>query len=242
MLCVGSVRLNSDKILLALGSNPMPVIARHRPAYSRAENVSDAAVHVTGTIATLAAVPVLIVMAALHRGDAPALVGTSIYGVTLIAMILCSALYNMIRNPDWAWLLQRLDHAAIYLKIAGTYMPFVLLTGQGAALVALVWAAAALGVVLKAISPRRFRPLALALYLAMGWVGVVAGGDMLAALPGPVVALMLTGGTVYSVGVGFYLWEKLSFHYTIWHLCVLTATMAFYAAVLLLVLAETPIA
>lgn len=220
----------------------MPVIAQHRPAYSRAEMVSDAVVHVTGSIAALTAAPVLVVIAALSRGDAPALVGTSVYGATLVAMILCSALYNMIRNPDWAWLLQRLDHAAIYLKIAGTYTPFVLLTGQGVALAALVWAAATLGVVLKAISPRRFRPLALALYLGMGWAGVLVGGDMLAALPGPVVVLMLTGGAIYSVGVGFYLWERLSFHYTIWHVCVLTATVAFYSAILVLVLAKAPIA
>lgn len=218
----------------------MSVIARHRPAYSRAEMVSDAVVHVTGTVSALAAAPVLIVIAALHRGDAHALVATSVYGATLIAMILSSALYNMIRNPNWAWLLQRLDHAAIYLKIAGTYTPFVLLTGQGVALAALVWTAAVLGVILKAISPRRFRPLALALYLGMGWAGVVAGGDMLAALPGSVVALMLTGGAIYSLGVGFYLWERLSFHYTIWHICVLTATVAFYAAVLVLVLTQAP--
>lgn len=221
--------------------SPMPPHASSR-AYSRAEMRSDAVVHVTGLVAVAVAVPVLIGLAALQRGDAPALVATSVYGATLIAMILCSALYNMIRRPEWDWLLQRLDHAAIYLKIAGTYTPFVLLTGQGGFLAALVWGAAAVGVVLKAISPRRFRPLALALYLGMGWAGVLAGGEMLAALPGPVVALMLTGGVIYSLGVGFYLWERLTFHYTIWHICVLAATMVFYAAVLVLLISGVPAA
>lgn len=218
------------------------MFAATRPAYSRAEMLSDAVVHVTGLVVACAAVPVLIVLTALQRGDATALIGASVYGVTLIAMILCSALYNMIRRPEWAWLLQRLDHAAIYLKIAGTYTPFALLTGQGGALAAVVWIAAGVGVVLKAVSPRRFRPLALALYLGMGWAGVLAGGDMMAALPGPVVALMLTGGLIYSLGVAFYLWERLSFHYTIWHVCVLAATMVFYAAVVVLVVSGAPVA
>ena len=132
----------------------MPISLANRPApsppeprvYSRAERLSDAALHVTGLGAALAAVPVLVVLAALLRGDAPSIVGTSVYGVTLLAMILCSALFNMIARPDWAWLLQRLDHAAIYLKIAGTYTPFALMTGEGGGLALAIWAAAAVGV------------------------------------------------------------------------------------------------
>lgn len=220
----------------------MFMAASHRTAYSRAEMLSDAIVHVAGLVAVTAAVPVLIVLATLLHGDAVTLFAASLYGATLVAMILCSALYNMIRRPDWAWLLQRLDHAAIYLKIAGTYTPFALLTGQGGLLAALVWVAAGVGVVLKAISPQRFRLLALMLYLGMGWAGLLAGGDMLAALPGPVLTLMVTGGLIYSLGVAFYLWESLLFHYTIWHICVLAATMVFYAAVVVLVVSGAPAA
>lgn len=219
-----------------------PVFVPDRPAYSRAERMSDAVVHVAGLAAVAAAVPVLIVLAAQVRGDAAAVFGTAVYGASLGAMILCSALFNMIPRPDWAWVLQRLDHAAIYLKIAGTYTPFVLLTGQGGALAVMVWIAAALGVALKTVSPRRFRPLAIGLYLAMGWAGVLAGQDMLAALPGPVLALMLTGGALYSLGVAFYLWERLRFHYTIWHVCVLAASMLFYSAVLVLTISPAPVA
>ena len=218
------------------------VFVPDRPAYSRAERMSDAVVHVAGLAAVAAAVPVLIVLAAQVRGDAAAVFGTAVYGASLGAMILCSALFNMIPRPDWAWVLQRLDHAAIYLKIAGTYTPFVLLTGQGGVLAVVVWIAAALGVALKTVSPRRFRPLAIGLYLAMGWAGVVAGQDMLAALPGPVLALMLTGGALYSLGVAFYLWERLRFHYTIWHICVLAASMLFYSAVLVLTISPAPMA
>lgn len=208
-----------------------------RPHYSRAERLSDAVVHVAGLAAVVGAVPVLIVLTTLLRGDAPSVVGASVYGATLVLMILCSALYNMIARPDWSWLLRRLDHSAIYLKIAGTYTPFALISGQGWLLTAVLWGAAAVGVVLKAISPARFRVAALLLYLAMGWAGFVAGGDLIAALPTAVVVLMVIGGVLYSVGVVFYLWERLPFHYTIWHVFVLTASMIFYAAVVVQVVA-----
>lgn len=214
------------------------MIATHRPSYSRAEMLSDAVVHVTGLVAVVAAVPVLIVLVTVLRGDASSVAGASVYAVTLLAMILCSALFNMVRRPDWAWLLQRLDHAAIYLKIAGTYTPFAVLTGQGWFLASVIWVAAAVGVVLKAVSPKRFRWVALALYLGMGWAGVLLGGDMLAALPASVLWLMVLGGLLYSVGVAFYLWEGLLFHYTIWHVFVLVATMVFYAAVVVLVVSD----
>jgi hemolysin III len=183
------------------------------------------------------AVPALIVAAALLRGDAPALVGTTVYGVALILMLGCSALYNIVVRPDWAWLLKRLDHSAIYMKIAGTYTPFTLITGHGLALTAGLWGAALLGVGLKIVDPYRFRWAGLALYLGMGWVGVLAGGAMLAALPGPVVALMVAGGLLYTLGVAFYLWERLPFHNTIWHVFVLAASAVFFVAVAVLIAA-----
>lgn len=214
----------------------MSFLAPHRPAYSRAEWLSDAVVHVLGLTAAVAAVPALILAAVLVRGDGAAVFASSIYGATLLAMIGCSALFNMLPRPDWAWVLQRLDHAAIYLKIAGTYTPFALMTGQGGGLAAAIWAAAGVGVGLKVVSPQRFRALALGLYLGMGWAAALAGQSMLGALPDEVVALMLIGGGLYSLGVGFYLWQPLKFHYTIWHICVLAATAAFYTAILLLTL------
>jgi hemolysin III len=204
-------------------------------AYTRAEYVSDAVVHVAGLAFAVLAVPALIVTAALARGDAPALVGTSVYGAALILMLGCSALYNMLRRPDWAWLLKRLDHSAIYMKIAGTYTPFTLISGQGLALTAGLWGAALLGVALKVADPVRFRWPGLALYLGMGWAGVLAGGALLAALPGPVVALMMLGGGLYTFGVVFYLWQRLPYHNTIWHVFVLAASVVFFVAVTVLV-------
>jgi len=214
----------------------IPLVAPHRPAYSRAEFVSDAVVHLVGLALVLMAVPVLIVVTALLRGDAPSMLGVSIYGAAMLAMIACSALYNMTPGTARAWLYQRLDHSAIYIKIAGTYTPFTLISGHGLALTAGVWGAAALGVALKLASPERFRWMALALYLGMGWAGVFAGQALINALPAPVMWLMVTGGLLYTGGVAFYLWERLPFHNTIWHVFVLAATLVFYAAVVTLVL------
>lgn len=210
----------------------MPETAKPSRAYSRAELRSDAVVHVTGLTLALVAVPALIVVTALWRGDALAMTATAIYGTTLLAMLVCSALYNMVESPEWIWLLRRLDHGAIYLKIAGTYTPFALISGQGLGLTAGLWAAALAGVGLKAWSPSRFRWPGLALYLGMGWAGVVLGGALLGALSGPVVALMIVGGGLYSAGVVFHLWRGLRFHNTIWHVFVLAATLVFYAAVM----------
>ena len=208
-----------------------------RSGYSRAERISDAAVHVAGLAAAIGAVPVLIVLAAMLRGDLPAMVGISIYGATLILMILCSALYHMVPAPGWKGLLRRLDHGAIYLKIAGTYTPFALLSGQGAGLTAGIWGAAVAGLSLKMISPDRFRWAALALYLGMGWGGVALGGALLGALTPAAVSLMLVGGGLYTLGVVFFLWERLPFQTTIWHVFVLAASLAFYAAVVVQVVA-----
>lgn len=204
-----------------------------RTEYSRAERLSDAVIHVSGLVLVLVAVPVLITMAAFLRGDLPALVGTAVYGVALITMILCSALYNLMLSPGWSGLLKRLDHSAIYVKIAGTYTPFTLLSGQGGWLLAGVWGAALTGIGLKLVAPDRFRLSALALYLAMGWAGLLAGGAFFATLSTAVIVLIVAGGLLYTLGVVFYLSERLPFHYTIWHVLVLTASLTFYAAVTL---------
>ena len=211
---------------------PMALLSTHRPHYSRAEYLSDAVVHVLGVAAVVVAVPILVALTVLWRGDVSAIVGITVYGVTLFVMIFCSAIYNINRSKRWHGLLQRLDHSAIYIKIAGTFTPFTLLTGgHGMALLAGLWGAALAGSGLKLFDPNRFRWLALALYLGMGWVGVYAGWDMFSQMPAPVLGLILAGGMLYTAGVTFYLFDRLQFHTTIWHVFVLVASMMFFAAV-----------
>ncbi|MGP3697620.1 PAQR family membrane homeostasis protein TrhA [Rhodobacter sp. NSM] len=210
-----------------------------RSGYSRAERLSDAAVHVSGIAAALCGVPILIALTVLWRGDGMAVAGAAIYGVTLILMIFCSAVYHMVPHPDWTTLLRRLDHSAIYCKIAGTYSAFTLISGQGLILLAGIWAAALCGTALKLHSPEKYRWGALALYLGMGWAGVFFGWPLFAALDGHVLALIAVGGILYTVGVFFFLFERLPFHTTIWHLFVLTASVVYYAAVMIHVAGTT---
>jgi hemolysin III len=207
-----------------------------RTGYSRAELISDAVVHAVGLVMVLAAVPVLITLATVLRGDAAAVTAAAIYGAALVMMIAFSAAYNTLGQHRWTGLLQRLDHSAIYVKIAGTYTPFLILPGDGGQagwLLAGLWGAALAGVGLKVISPLRWRWLALGLYLAMGWAGALAGAEFLAALPPGVLVLVATGGGLYTLGVVFYLFDRLPYHYTIWHVLVLVASIMFYAAVTL---------
>ncbi len=208
----------------------MLLAARHD--YSRAEWISDAVVHVLGVIAALIAVPVLITLAVVLRGDAPAVASTTLYGVALIAMLVFSALYNMTTRPRPRRIFRSLDHSAILCLIAATYTPLALLSGAEATrLLVTLWIAALAGAILRAFAPDRLKLAAVALALAMGWAGLLAGGEVFAGLSMPVMALIVTGGLLYTLGVAFFLFERLPFHYTIWHVCVLAASAAFYAAV-----------
>ena len=203
-----------------------------RTAYSRAERQSDAVVHFLGIGAALVAVPVLITLAVVLRGDAPAVVSTVLYGLALVTMLVFSALFHLTTQPRLRRVFRSLDHTAILCLIAATYTPFVLLSGADAkGLLVTLWAAAFLGAALRAFAPDRLKLAAIALALGMGWAGLIGGGALLAALSTPVMVLITLGGILYSVGVAFCLMERLPFHYTIWHICVLAASAVFYAAI-----------
>lgn len=208
----------------------MNLPARMPADYSRAERLSDAAVHVAGIIAALIAVPVLITLAAIWIGDRTTVIAALIYGASLIAMLACSALYNIV--PTRRDMLRRIDQSAIYIKIAGTYTPFAVLTGtQTGFLLTGLWTAALVGAAMILFGRGRLRYPSLALYLGMGWAGALAGGPLLAELSPAAVSLIFAGGMIYTLGVGFFLWERLPFHNTIWHVFVLTASGVIYCAV-----------
>jgi hemolysin III len=203
-----------------------------RIEYSRAERLSDAVVHLLGIVAALIAVPVLITLAVVLRGDAPAIASTALYGVALVTMLVFSALFHLTTRPGLRRVFRSLDHTAILCLIAATYTPFVLLSGAEArGLLLTLWIAALSGAALRAFAPDRLKLAAIALALAMGWAGLIGGGALFAALSTPVMVLITVGGVLYTLGVGFCVLERLRFHYTIWHVCVLAASAVFYAAV-----------
>jgi hemolysin III len=212
------------------------------PVYSRGERVADAILHVTGVAAALVAVPVLITLAAVWHGDAPTIAAASVYGAGLIAMLALSAAYHLVRRPRAKELLRRFDHAAIYVKIAGTYTPFAVLAAgaHAAAILAGIWSAALAGLALKLAAPRRLEGLAIALYLVMGWAILAIGGPILDGLSTAGLSLILTGGGLYTIGVAIHLCCRLRFHNAIWHALVLAASFVFYAAVLVEVARHAP--
>jgi hemolysin III len=202
--------------------------------YSRAERVSDATIHVLGVSTALVGVLVLIPLAIFWSGEVLVVVGAAIYAAALLVMLGASAFYHMTPREDWKPILRRLDHSAIYIKIAGTYTPFMMLSGVGPGLLLIcLWVAAFFGAGLRILAPNRFVWLGLALYLAMGWSGVLVGAEMVSGLSPTAFMLMIFGGVIYTVGVAFFLWEGLRFHNTIWHGFVLVATAFFYAALVI---------
>ncbi len=212
----------------------MPRIRRESGDYSRAEKWSDAAVHAAGILMALVAAPVLVTLVAVWLGDRGLVLAAGLYGITLVAMLCCSALYHLTPAPAWKDTLRRLDQSAIYLKIAGTYTPFAVMSGaQAMPFLAGLWAAAAAGVSLKLATRRQLFWLTIALYLAMGWAALVAGAPILERMTPEGFRLVLAGGVLYTVGVLFLIWDALPFHTTIWHVFVLAASLAFYAAMLI---------
>lgn len=202
--------------------------------YSRAELVSDAAVHVTGIVAALIAVPILVTLAALWFGDATTVGAAAVYGASLLAMFLCSAANNMIHVPARKDMLRRIDQSAIYVKIAGSYTPLAVLTGTHAGLfLAGLWGAALAGASLRMFSPARLKWASIIFYLAIGWAAALFGGPLISALSPTGFLLILVAGGLYTFGVVFFVWERLPFHNTIWHVFVLAGTFVLYAAVVI---------
>lgn len=205
---------------------------------SRAEQMADATVHVIGVVGALLAVPVMITLAAVWRSEGALVAAIAVYGASLLAMFAFSAGYNIAtirlsggRVLEW---LRRLDHATIYVKIAGTYTPYAVLTGGplGRWLLIGVWSGAALGFAGKLIAPDRWERLSIFLYLALGWCVVLVFDPVSEAITRATAILIIVGGCLYSVGVVFHLWERLPYQNAIWHAFVLVATFVFYSAIL----------
>ncbi len=210
----------------------MTLETAHR--YTRSEERANMLTHALGIVLSLAGVAVLLTAA--QASGLPYAVGScAIYGATLILLYTASTLYHRDPRPH----LRTLDHMAIFLLIAGTYTPFVLITlrgGWGWSLFGITWSLALLGVILELTSLRRYRGAMVVLYIAMGWVGLVALKPLVAALPGAGLWLLFGGGAMYTSGVLFYRMHGLRYHHAVWHLFVLTGSMLQYFAVLFYVL------
>jgi hemolysin III len=202
--------------------------------YTIAEEVAHAVTHGLGALLSIGGLAVLVAFSSLY-GDAWHVISTSIYGATLILLYTASTLYHAIPHPRAKQLLQRLDHAAIFLLIAGTYTPFTLVSLRadwGWAMFGLVWAIAIGGMILELVSVKRYERLSLSLYLGLGWIVVLAIKPMLRSVEMGGLVLLLAGGLCYSLGVIFYAWDRLAYNHAIWHVFVLAGSVLHFFSIL----------
>lgn len=207
------------------------------PDYTIRERVADGCIHIIGVAASLVALTALLVIGVQSKTTLW-VVSLTIYGLALVATFSCSAGYNLVVRPKLKEVLRRLDHAAIFLMIAGTYTPFILIKmndAWGLGLLAVVWTMAILGIAIKLFAPRFLDGLSTALYLVQGWAVIAAWEPLMSALPGRVLTLLMVGGVLYTIGVVFHLWERLPYQNAIWHGFVLSAASCHFAAVIFVV-------
>lgn len=201
---------------------------------SRGEVAADGVVHAVGLVGAVSGVIVLIAMIAVRSGLVE-LITASIYAAGLLAMLAFSAAYNLARQTRYSDLLRRFDQGTIFVMIAGTYTPFTILGLNGAweiGLIVVVWTIALIGATLTFILPRRLEGFSLAIYLALGWAGIVAAKPFLAAFDPTVLILLALGGGLYSIGTIFHVWRKLPYQNAIWHGFVVVAAAVHYSAIL----------
>ena len=205
--------------------------------YDRAELIADGVVHALSVcLGLIGAVVIVVIAVKLERIEvAPILV----YVIGLVTMLGLSATYNMWPVSPTKWVLRRFDHSAIYLLIAATYTPLIMQLKHSFFAIALligVWCVAILGIVLKLRYPGRFDRVAVGIYLAMGWSGMMLYDAVVQALPTMALAFLIAGGVLYSLGVVFHAWRQLRFQNAIWHCFVLLGAACHYTAVLDVVL------
>lgn len=207
--------------------------------YSFGEEVAHGISHGLGAVLAIVGLCLMVTRSALY-GETRHIVASSIFGATLILMYAASTLFHSIPLPKPKHVFRVIDHCCIYLLIAGTYTPFTLVALHGNTwgmpLLWFTWGLAAVGIVFKVFTTGRFEQLSLAVYLLMGWCGVVAARPLLHTIPDTGLWLLLAGGLSYTLGTVFYSWEKLRYHHAIWHGFVLAGSLFHFFCVLYYVL------
>jgi hemolysin III len=211
---------------------------RNRPSYhdqSIGEEIANGITHGIGAALAVTGLVILVVFAALY-GDAWRVVSFSIYGATLVILYLISTLYHSFTNPRAKRLFQIFDHCSIYLLIAGSYTPLTLTVLRGPwgwTLFGLIWGLAITGIVLKIWFIGRFKAFSIVLYIAMGWLVVIALKPLFTLVDHALIKWLVIGGLSYTLGVIFYAAKKMPYHHAIWHLFVLGGSISHYFGILL---------
>ncbi len=203
-------------------------------SYNCKEELANAITHGLGFLLSIPALVVLIV-SAVQKGSPLQIVSFTIFGVSMLLLYLFSTMLHSFKPSKAKNVFAILDHSAIYLLIAGTYTPLVLVALNGAlgwTLFGIVWAMALAGITLKCFFINRFRILSTLFYLAMGWLVIIAIKPLYTSLSGMGFSLLLIGGILYSVGAIFYIWRNLPYSHAIWHLFVIAGSSCMYFCIL----------
>lgn len=202
--------------------------------FSLGEEIFHSITHGIGSGLSIAGLVILVVLAVL-KGDIYKIIAFSIFGASLVLLYLSSTLYHGIQQPRAKKVFKVFDHSAIYLLIAGSYTPFLLVGIRGTTgwtLMAVVWLIALIGITMKVLFIDRFQVLSVFMYLAMGWLCVFAFQEMLSSIPIGGIIWLAAGGILYTVGVIFYAMQKIPYMHAVWHFFVLGGSLCHYFAVL----------
>ncbi len=206
--------------------------------YTLGEEIFSSIVHGIGAALGIAALVTMIVRAASH-GDAYAVVSAAIFGSSLVILYTMSTLYHALANEKAKKVFRIFDHATIFLLIAGTYTPYLLVTLRGQTgwiLFGVLWGLCAVGIVFDSIMLEKFRKIEMLLYIGMGWCIIIASGTLVQNLASGGLILLFTGGVLYTVGILFYALKKVRYMHSIWHIFVLCGSVLHYFSIYLYVL------
>ncbi|MEC0202090.1 hemolysin III family protein [Paenibacillus lautus] len=206
--------------------------------YPRREEIVNAITHGIGAALSVAALVLLIVFSSL-KGTAWHVVSFTIYGSTMLLLYLSSTLVHGLRDGKAKDFFEFMDHSSIYLFIAGTYTPFLLVAVRGSlgwSLFGIVWGIALFGVIFKAFFVKKFLFLSTIFYIAMGWLIVIAWNPLTAVVAPQGMNLLALGGVLYTLGTIFYVWRGFPYHHAIWHLFVLAGSILHFFAILIYLL------
>ena len=204
-------------------------------SFSIQQELVHSTIHGFGILFGIISIPILTALAA-KNANVPAIVGASIYGFTFLMLFTFSTTYHGFQQPQVKKVLEIFDHISIYFLIAGTYTPFILIYLRnpfGNMLLIILWSLTLLGIFFKIFFTGRFEIISVIIYVAMGWILLVGGKRFFTAMPSNVITFIIIGGALYSIGIIFYLWNRLKWSHAIWHFMVLAAAVCHYVAVLL---------
>ena len=213
---------------------PYAFMPKPNDSQSFREEIANSVIHGIGLALGVAALSILVVFAC-KRGTSWHIVSCSIYGSTLVLLYLSSTLYHSFQNPKAKKIFKRIDHCSIYLLIAGTYTPFTLVNLRGSwgwTLFGIIWGLAVFGILFKIFHTGKFRFVSTLVYLAMGWLIIIAIKPLFSSMSLTGFLWLLAGGLSYSFGVIFYAFDRISFFHAIWHLFVLGGSVCHFFAVL----------